>query len=243
MKVNLEKELIRQNRKIAAPAELLLINEYDRLGSEIATSETLSKIGINSAVKEGKEIKEKVISLKQQTEKFNQDRVFHVSQIRSICKRYYLKFLPSSMYKGSIDPQLPAKISQFEIAYSETVDLNNCFIAAPPSSFNLEERPKDPLLFYKINAEYYYLVHKWGRDLSVTRRLLPLFSSTFATMVTLWIVGLLAGLFIAYFQKDSPDKSIALTMPIAVMAAISIPVMCEGGSFVRKNIWNSKFRD
>lgn len=243
MKVNLEKELIRQNRRIAAPKELLLINEYDRLGSEVANDSVLHKIGINAASIAGKELKEKIAGLKGQSEKFNPVRVFHISQIEALCKKYYLKFLPSHLYKGSIDPLLPAKISQFEIAYSADCNKSNCFIAAPRSSFNLEEKPKDPLLFYKINEEYYYLIHKWGNDLSITRRLLPLFATTWFTVLALLSFSICLALFIRSFLTDGIDKTIAIGIPIIVALVMCVPILIEGGSFISKNKWNSKFTD
>lgn len=242
MKVNLEKELIRQNRRIAAPKELLLIGEYDRLG-DIATDTTLEKLGINAAATQGKELKEKIAGLKEQTENFNQERVFHISQIETLCKKYYLKFLPSVYYKGSIDPLLPVKINQFEIAYSVSCEKWNSYIAAPKTSFRLEEKPKDPLLFYKINDEYFYLIHKWGNDLSITRRILPLLATTRFTVLLLLLFGVCAALFIRAFQIDATDKAFATVAPIVIMAGICFPILLEEGSFLSKSKWNSKFDD
>lgn len=43
-------------------------------------------------------------------------------------------------------------------------------IAAPATSFKLQDRPIDPLLFCELGDGQFYLVHKWGNDLSVFRR-------------------------------------------------------------------------
>jgi hypothetical protein len=214
LKVNLENELIKQNKSLVSARELLLINEYDNLGDTVADDETLGRVFGETSAKKGKETKKKIESLLSETKKFNQDRVFHVSQIEKLCKKYHLRFLPSTMFKGSIAKDLGAKINQFEIAYGVTCgvyysELNeerdgtplvasdgrvfyysvgdglsdygweecSTYIAAPASSFQLEERPKDPLLFYKINEEYYALIHKWGNDLSIFRRLLGFYHS------------------------------------------------------------------
>lgn len=49
-------------------------------------------------------------------------------------------------------------------------------IAAPAESFDLRPRPVDPLLFLRIGPDHWYLVQKWGNDLSVFRsRTLRLF--------------------------------------------------------------------
>lgn len=44
------------------------------------------------------------------------------------------------------------------------------FIVAPATSFELQDRPIDPLLFCELGDDQFYLVHKWGNDLSVWRR-------------------------------------------------------------------------
>lgn len=183
--INLEKELLKQNKKIVTPKELLLINEFEKV-SAIIDDDSLKRIGVIGAGQKGSEIKNKINRLKGETERFDQSRVFHISQIEKLCNKYYLKFLPSCMFNGEIDNQLPFKIANFEAAYdvkcySEkgyyTSNSGNTFIAAPQESFDLQEKPKDPLLFFKINSEYYYLIYKWGNDLSVTRAIKGLLSS------------------------------------------------------------------
>lgn len=170
MTINLEKELLKQNKKIALPQELLLIQEYDRL-SEFATDNTLERVGLNKTIKEGREIKNRIDKLKQETLAFPQDRVFHISQIEQMCKKYRLKFLRTKYYEGTIDSELPSKISSFEIATGVTCKESNTKIMAPMESFRLQKKPKDPLFFYQINKEYCYLIHKWGNDLNIFRRI------------------------------------------------------------------------
>ncbi len=185
--INLEKKLIRSNKKLNTPEELLLINEYEKQAT-LAENEILERVGMNRNIKEGKTIKENTLKKKNQTRPFNQERVFHISQIEQICEKYYLRFLSVYYYKGSVDKELPVKISNFETAYSIKCDTNDLFIVAPAESFKLERKPKDPLLFYQISDEYYYLVHKWGNDLSIFRRSLvwfskPLFCIFFITVI------------------------------------------------------------
>lgn len=191
-KVNLETELLKQPASKVSASELLYIQEYDRLGADISNSEILSRIGMNEAIKTGKEFYEIKERNLRQAQDFNLDKVFHRSQIDALCKKYYLRFLPSALFKGSIDAALPDKISTFEAAYGVKCKSvvrerfwmddyeekeNNTFIAAPASSFKLQEKPEDPLLFFKINEDYYYLIHKWGNDLSIVRRFYNLLSS------------------------------------------------------------------
>src|ERR1700751_169900 len=116
LKINLEKELINQNKKTATPKELLLINEYEKIGN--INNDALARVGINYAIQAGHYFKEKAIKDKEETLRFDQSRVFHISQIEKICMKYYLKFLPSAFYKGSLDKELPFKITNFEAAYN-----------------------------------------------------------------------------------------------------------------------------
>lgn len=240
MKVNLEKELIRQNRKIAAPAELLLINEYDRLGSEIADDAVLNRIGLNSAVKEGQKLKERFGNLEQQTRKFNPERVFHISQIEALCHKYYLRFLPASRFRGAIDNKLPGQIAQVEIAYKIECDQANTFIVAPASSFKLEQRPKDPLLFYRINDEYYYLIHKWGNDLNIFRRILPMFTYKTVSILTVLVVGFLLGAPL-FFWVGGEGGQVSGGIFWGLAAVVSFIMTTESkAAFLDRDSWDSE---
>lgn len=197
--INLERQLLKSNQRLLTPASLLKVREYDRLG-EVVEDTTLRRLGLVESALEGKAISNRTQMLKQQTNIFAQERVFHVSQIKSVCNRYYLRFLPTQSYRGSIPNDLASRITNFETAYGIKCHSGDLRIAAPRNSFELEKRPKDPLLFWRINEEYYYLIHKWGHDLSVFRRLIPFFSSPFffwlsivaAAIGLAWFIGALA---------------------------------------------------
>jgi len=180
-------------------------------------------------------IKDTINEKLNQSKKFNEERVFHISQIESICKKYHLRFLETSYFKGSIDKELPYKLTNFEITYNVKCYSENTYIVAPKQSFKLQQAPKDPLMFYKINNEYYYLIHKWGNDLKISRRLLrPLSSAwlTFFTDITIFTLPLL------YFGSKYYFSGVFLTAFLYVLGCIM-----KGNSirFVEKNEWNSKF--
>jgi hypothetical protein len=168
--MNLEKVLIKANRRLIDADELLEVREYERLG-ELTEDTTLQRLGLNTAATTGKHVLTRVDRLRSETQGFNQERVFHISQIEKVCKRYRLKFLNIRYYRGGVDPQLPSRITNFETAYGVKTCQDNCYIAAPRGSFELERRPKDPLFFYRINDDWFYLIHKWGRDLNPLRML------------------------------------------------------------------------
>lgn len=96
------------------------------------------------------------------------DRIFHLDQIKTICINYRLRFLGSHLYKGRIPPEAISGIKALEKGHSTI--LNGFMIMAPSKQFHLESYD-DPLLFAPIGNDYYYLIHKWGNDLSRFRKL------------------------------------------------------------------------
>lgn len=135
-------------------------------------------------------------------------KVFTEAEIKETCIKYNLRFLHSRKYKGSIEPTLGSAILNFfkekNIDSKSYEAANNLFIMAPSKAFNLEERPKpapiDPVMFYKMSTtegDMYALVHKWGKDFTVFRRLLGAAKESswnwYWTMIILSFVSLTIG--------------------------------------------------
>jgi len=259
--IDLEKALIKQNKSVVTSKELLEVMEFERRG-ELLQSKSLDRMGITNALKEGKAIKSRVDTNKEQTLKFDQSRVFHISQIEKTCNKYYLRFLPTAYYKGTLDEKLPFKVATFELAHGvelesyqdydslgmqfyydmlnrkqEKQKVNNSYIMAPKESFNLEQRPKDPLLFYKINDEYFYLIHKWGNDLSIARRLKSISSHRGSFFYCLLTILLLSA-----FLLPSVVGIIlvvifgAMTLVSGIMWSCGDPMILS-----KENDWDSKY--
>lgn len=251
MTINLEKELLKQNAKLVTPKELLKINEFERV-QKFIDDDSLSRIGISTAGKDGRLLKKKADKLKSDTNDFDQKRVFHISQIEKICDKYYLKFLPSCLFNGQIDEQLPFKINNFEATYGVKcvsaksdwgkVRESNTFIMAPPESFDLTPIPLDPLLFYMINEEYFYLIHKRGNDLSITRMLKALGSYQCSISLTILTVGVILNIvgFITQF--------LIITHVLGCIALIASPIIYkfaldfDEGRFIPKNKFRSHYK-
>ncbi len=85
----------------------------------------------------------------------------------TICITYRLRFLESSLFKGEIPTEAVSKTKQLEKTHNTTV--KGYKIMAPSNLFKLENYD-DPLLFAPIGNDYYYLIHKWGNDMSVWRK-------------------------------------------------------------------------
>lgn len=223
---------------MATPKELLLINEYDKF-TPLVENDALSRVGLNQALKLGMNIKSRINRKREHTKTFAQERVFHISQIEGICKKYRLRFLPTRLYRGVIDNELPTRISTFEIAYDIKCNDRNTRIVAPIESFELEKKPKDPLMFYEINDEYFYLIHKWGNDLSLGRAILPLFENSLFCWLSIPLV------FSALFLIGFKVGVIATTTSFLVSSFIQITswAIAEGPMrFLKLNEWNSEYK-
>lgn len=249
MTINLEKALIKANKKILDPLELLLIKEYETNGAMI-NDDSLKRVGLIKQIKLGKDTIDWHQNHENETKRFKQERVFHISQIEETCNKYRLRFLPSVMYEGTIDKELPYKITNFEAAYGvkcECVEpknhrfltdeeTQNTFIMAPASSFKLQEKPKDPLFFYKINEEYYYLIHKWGNDLNVFRRIFPILSSPWFYYLSMFLLGFINFAMVKPDGHYTISEKLNLTAGILVVAWIFIYTLY---CLIEKNEWPS----
>lgn len=141
-------------------------------------------MGLNYSVEKSQTLENKIKFIKA----FDETRVFTEKEIKSLCMTYGLRFLPIKNFRGEIDPLMPSKVKEFETIHKSVLangavdqrnDWRNDFsyskfrICAPQESFQLSERPVDPLLFYPLpngtsdeEGRDYFLAHKWGNDIS-----------------------------------------------------------------------------
>jgi len=202
--VDLSKKMLEGRKK--ENMEDKILKEFNTIieNDEKIDKGILSRLGLDKNIAKAKEI----IQEKNNLEKYKEYKVFHINEIKKVCYKYKLRFLPTESFKGEIPVELTAKVKEFEKKvpnHTKTKDYYyyedyKYFIAAPRESFELQDRPKDPLLFVEIIAdEYYILLYKWGNDLSITRRVLnlltkgsegeyvyyPIFYSVFAVLFCL----------------------------------------------------------
>lgn len=95
------------------------------------------------------------------------DRIFSLGTIRESCIKYRLRFLDGGLFKGEIPLQAVHAIRELERHAQEP--LSSFKIMAPAERFKLCDSEVDPLLFVPVATDAYYLVHKWGSDLSPLR--------------------------------------------------------------------------
>ena len=95
------------------------------------------------------------------------DRIFHRDTIRDLCVRYRLRFLPGGLFKGPLPNTAIHALRGLERKSSSP--LTGFMFMAPAERFRLCDSEVDPLLFVPLGEDRFYLVHKWGTDLSPAR--------------------------------------------------------------------------
>lgn len=173
--MDVEKVLLKENRKLASPKDLERLKIFHEQ-KNMMNDEVLERCGLNKNILRGYNIYERLEENWESIKSFNQERVFHISQIKSICKKYHLKFFNVEYFEGKIPDNFNQVLSDFENKYGVELYGYMLYVMAPAPQFNLTKKPKDPILFYQINNEYFYLIYKWGEDLSIFRRFLPMLS-------------------------------------------------------------------
>ncbi len=94
-------------------------------------------------------------------------KIYHIDTIKKICIDYRLRFLDRKYYKIDIPQEAQFQINQIEKEHQTT--LHSFKIIAPAKALKLKNAD-DPLLFIPIGNDYYYLIHKWGNNLSSFRK-------------------------------------------------------------------------
>lgn len=117
------------------------------------------------------------------------NRIYHISDIKKICLDYRLRFLDSKFFKAEIPEEAISEIRMLEKEHQ--THLNNFKIVAPAKLLKLENAD-DPLLFTALGNDYYYLIHKWGKDLHPFRKLMMWpFKNMVNTVFTIFLISAL----------------------------------------------------
>ena len=156
--IDIQEKLIEERRKNANKAILnwveKVFEEIDRENDSVL--DRLTKSPINRRINSFN------------IDKANSDSIFHISQIKKICINYRLRFLDTKYFKGDYPQEVITKIKNIENEHDTVLD--GFKIIAPSKLFELNEAD-DPLLFAPMGNGYYYLIHKWGKDLHPLRKM------------------------------------------------------------------------
>ena len=171
------------------------------------------------------------------------DRIFHVDHIKAICVDYRLRFLDSKLFKGAIPYEAVIKIKALEKEHKTAIE--GFKIMAPSKLFKLENAD-DPLLFAPIGNGYYYLIHKWGNDLSPFRKLAVLpFKSFENLMILTALVSLIASFFVPKGLLSVETSGVQFLLIFLFMfksvAAVVLYYSFAAGKNFNSAIWDSKY--
>ena len=205
---------------------------------------TLPKTDLHSELIKSKRISKIKIDLDYNPDKIDSNRLFHVDQIRKICIDYRLRFLDFNFFKGGVPDEAYTKLKEFELNHPD-LDLN-IKMMAPTKLFQLENYD-DPLMFVSLGNNYYYLIHKWGNDMSYFRKMFMWpFKNIYNILVYIAIISLFFTTFVPdgiFFYKNNPEIQffVVFLFMFKSLAAIFIYFGFAIGKNFNENIWNSKF--
>jgi len=123
-------------------------------------------------------------------------------------------------------------------------------VMAPSSRFKLCDSEVDPLLFVPLGNDWYYLVHKWGNDLSRWRSIYTWPVRNVATLsITVLVLAMVLALFIpTAFVNSSPDATFwgahrLMAMFWSIMVSASFTVFGWFAFFGQfsTEAWNSRY--
>lgn len=100
-------------------------------------------------------------------ESLDAQKVFHIDDIQKLCSRYRLRFLALEKYKSDLPTEAADAILETEQLHQ--TQLQDFKLLAPAKFFRLKSAD-DPMLFAPMGGGYYYLLHAWGKDMSLWRR-------------------------------------------------------------------------
>ena len=170
-------------------------------------------------------------------------RIFHLNQIKKVCVDYRLRFLDLKYFKGNIPADGIEKITRLEKEHQTTLEVFK--VMAPSVLFRLK-KTDDPLLFAPLGNDYFYLIHKWGDDLSFLRKAWAWpFKNIWNLLVTILIISFLATLITPYqiFTK-TPTSSTFWLLYFFMFKAIASIVLFYGfalGKNFNPAIWNNRY--
>ncbi len=176
-------------------------------------------------------------------DKLESSRIYHLNDIRKICIDYRLRFLNLKYFKPELPEEATAAMAGLEAEHDTTLD--GLKIVAPSRLFKLEDKD-DPLLFAPLGNGYYYLIHRWGKDLHPLRKALVW---PFRNIVNLTLVVLAFSLLATFgvpeglFSKKggSAEFWIIFFFIFKSLAAVVIFYGFALGKNFNPAIWNSKY--
>lgn len=230
--INLERELLTRRKKFKS--EKVIMEEV----KAIFAKNDFERNKIHETLQE----KSSTIQNDLNFDLLDTDKIFHLEQIKKICIDYRLRFLDSNIFKNEIPEEAITKIRILQKEHNTT--LNGFKIIAPSKSFHLLNYD-DPLLFVPIGNDYYYLIHKWGKEMNSLRKWVVLpFKNLWYFTVTSILISILISMLV-------PENNLSKTVPLAsvivflfafksIFAVFAYYFFMMGKNF-NEEIWQRKY--
>ena len=234
-RVNLQKKLEALRKK--EMVEAVLLEEVQKILEQEHAAEADILQRINENNEDGNDHNDFIFDL------LETDKIFHLSQIKKICIDYRLRFLSTSFYKGELPAEAISAVKELEKSHSTS--LKNFRMIAPAEFFRLENAD-DPMLFAPIGNDYFYLIHKWGKDLHPLRKMMKW---PFRNLENLIIFSFFASfvfsfgireIFFSRYTETSEFLVIFMYTFKSMIGLIFFYGIALGKNFSSGN-WNSKF--
>jgi hypothetical protein len=180
----------------------------------------------------------------------DQERIFSEAAIRKLCIKYRLRFLSASLFKDELPHEAISELKDLEAQVGQKIE--DLRIVAPGERFRLQDSQKDPLLLAHLGNGQFYLVHRWGQDLSTWRKLLHYpFRDLRTLLITSAVLSLLISIFIpAQLFQAGPSATTELivlfrAMSFFLLSSFFMTATLIFGVTTAKEFssdqWNSKF--
>ena len=246
-----QKEIKRKHEILNPPKAMKFLSE----DNGIEERELMRNLKMDAHIVEVENVTRDQIEMKTAEDEWG--TVYTESEIKEICHDFYLRFLQVRHFNGNISKELPSVILKFckdkKITTTDSYLHEAFYIVAPKESFSLSEKPKDPLLFYRVTDRYddgenkYVLVHQWGKEFTHARRLTGLIRRN---GFTLWFARtlLVASIAITLFGFLGVTNLGASTIFLVLSGVINLIVLAvaadNDGDFPDNSSdnWNSKIK-
>lgn len=221
--------------KIKTISEVSILKEISLILDENQNHRDLIKVELKS--------KSSTISNDFKLNFMETDKIYHIEHIKNLCVTYRLRFLDSQLFKSEVPEEAISKIRNLENLHNTT--LEGFKIIAPSKLFHLKNYD-DPILFAPIGNGYFYLIHKWGNDMSPLRKWLV---KPFKNMINFgWLLFFLSILLTAIIpdnilgnKYNSAFHLVIFLFTFKSFAGISLYYCFWKGKNFNENIWNRAY--
>lgn len=173
----------------------------------------------------------------------NPEHIFHIDAIHKLCIDYRLRFLDTRYFKGDYPNEAFQKIKTLEQKHKTSI--KNFKIIAPSKMFVLKEKD-DPILFAPLGGDYYYFIHKWGKDIHPLRKLYmwPLQNMRNFSFILFLIATLLTIVTYRFFSSDIQNFGYMFCLwlfHVKGVFGIALFYGIASGKTFSKYCWQSKY--